>query len=238
MGVNPRDAILEKALQIAPFEGWTDTMLAQATDEAGLPEGADELYFPEGVLGLLDYWHRQTRDRLEAEIAARGLANLRVRDRVREGVLTLFELTEPYASAMRRALSRLALPDAGGRAARQTWEMADSIWAGIGDTSTDFNFYTKRAILSGVIASSLVAWLNDTSEDKAEARAFLDRRLADVMRFETVKARARKVRGAIPNPAEALGSLRYRVGYGLGSSDGLPGRFARVSTKRRRRRSR
>ena len=208
----------------------------QSAAAAGLPEGSDQLYFPEGELGLIDYWHRQTLDHVEAEIAARGLANMKIRDRVREGVLIAMEAITPHEPAMRRALSRLALPDAGARAPRQAWEMADAIWRGIGDTSTDFNYYTKRTILSGVIASTLVAWLNDTSEDKAEARAFLDRRLADVMRFEGVKARARAVRDTLPNPSELLGRLRY--GSGPDAYGPLASRFGRVSTKRRRRRAR
>ena len=230
--MSPREQILDHALRLAPFDGWTRSTVEAAARAAGLPDGSAALYFPEGELGLIDYWHRRTLEAVEAEIAARGLANMKVRDRVREGVLVAMEAIGPYGPAMRRALNRLALPDAGTRGPRQAWEMADAIWRGIGDTSTDFNYYTKRTILSGVIGSALLAWLNDTSSDKAEARAFLDRRLADVMRFEGVKARARALRDGLPNPAELLGRARF------GSDGPMSSPFGRPSTKRRRRRAR
>ena len=228
---NPRDAILDAALDIAPFEGWTDTTLRLAVEATDLPEGAGALYFPDGALGLLRHWNARTVAHVEAEIAKRGLANLRIRDRVTEGIVIALEAIGPHEPAFRRALSRLALPDALGDAARMNWAVADAIWHGIGDTSTDFNFYTKRAILSGVLSASAVAWLNDTSPDKAQARAFIDRRIDNVMQFEKVKARVRGIRETVPNPAEFLGGLRFATSD-MGSG------LRRPNTKRRRRRSR
>ena len=229
----PRDRILDAALRIAPFEGWSRRTLLRAARDAGLTQGAADLYFPDGELGLIRYWHQRTLAALEAGIATRGLANMRIRDRVREGVLLAMETIGADETALRRAMSRMSLPDAAGQAPRQAWEVADTIWRGIGDSSTDFNYYTKRAILAGVVTSTLVAWLGDADPDKASARAHLDRRLDNVLQFEKVKARARQVRSVLPNPAEALGRLRY----GLSGAGGMPG-LRSPSTKSRRRRSR
>jgi len=233
---NPRDQILTQALRLAPFDGWTDMMLRDAVRKTDLPTGSAALYFPGGVLDLLQYWSDQTVAHVEAEIADRGLSNMRIRDRVTEGIIIAMEATGSHEAAMRRALSRLALPDALGHAPRQMWAMADAIWHSIGDTSTDFNHYSKRMILSGVLSTSLVAWLNDKSADKSQARAFIDRRIDNVMQFEKVKARAKNARknfgGSLPNPAEILGTLRYGRSNVMGSG------FPRTSTKSRRRRAR
>ena len=232
----PRDQILDAALRIVPFEGWTDRTLVQAVARAELPEGSGALYFPDGALGLIRHWNRRTVDHVEAEIAARGLGNLGTTQRIREAVLIALAAIGPHTTAMRRAISRLGLPDAAGEAPRQLWAMSDAIWAAIGDTSTDFNFYSKRAVLSGVLASTTLSWLNDPDPDKASARAHLDRRLANVGQFEKAKARLRTLTDRLPNPAEALGRLRYATS----SFDptGPLTAFRSPSTKSRRRRSR
>jgi len=231
-----RDDILDAALRIVPFEGWTDRTLTQAVARAGLPDGSAELFFPDGVLGLIRHWNARTVAHLEAEIATRGFDNLGITARIREAVLIALEAIGPNTTAMRRALSRLALPDAVGQGPRQLWALSDAIWAAIGDTSTDFNFYSKRAVLSGVLASTTIAWLEDTDPDKASARAHLDRRLANVMQFEKAKAKIRTVTDRLPNPAELLGRLRY-ASTGFDPTGPLTA-FRSPSTKSRRRRSR
>jgi ubiquinone biosynthesis protein COQ9 len=56
------------------------------------------------------------------------------------------------------------------------------MWRAAGDAATEFNFYTKRGLLAGVYASTLLYWLDDSSDDCAATWAFLDRRTADAMR--------------------------------------------------------
>lgn len=249
---DPRDALLDQVLRIVPFEGWTDAALEEAARGAGLPDGAGALFFPDGAVGAIRHWNQRTVEAVEQGLAARALGNMGVTARVREGALLALQQIGPNEPAMRRALSRLALPDAGTEGARQLWAVADAIWRGVGDTSTDFNHYTKRAVLSGVLAASVVAWLNDTDADKAEAKAFLDRRLEDVMRFERVKAGARAGRDALaarlPDPAAVLARLRYGSGKGGAGGAGSSNPFASFArgpfgggasrTVRRRRRMR
>lgn len=210
---NPRDQILQAALPLVAFEGWTDKMLSQAVAEAGLPDGAAELYFPEGVLDLLAYWSETLNVATEERIADLNLSEMKIRDRVTQGVLARLEVIAPHEEAARRAMSRLALPDSllTGRmsAPGQLWAMADMIWRAIGDTSTDGNFYSKRTILSGVIASTLPVWLNDEDPAKMKARAFLDARIANVMQFEKLKWQFKSATKDMPSPASVLGAIRY-----------------------------
>jgi ubiquinone biosynthesis protein COQ9 len=76
----------------------------------------------------------------------------------------------------------------------------DAIWRAAGDTATDWNFYTKRGLLAGVFSSTVLCWLDDTSEDHAETWAFLDRRIADVMRVPKATARVREACGRFARP--------------------------------------
>lgn len=202
-----RDALLEAARPLAAFDGWNRATLARAEADAGLPAGTAELVCPAGVVDLLDYWGLKS-DRAAVEaLAATDLAVLRIRDRVRAGVTARLEAVGPERrEAARRAAARLALPDAAARATRITWRAADAIWRALGDPSTDFNFYSKRAILSGVFASTFAVWLEG---DDDRAQAFLDDRIENVMQFEKAKAGARDLAAKLPDPARVLARLRY-----------------------------
>lgn len=204
-----RLSILEAALKLAPFDGWTDKTLRSAVLDAELPEGSEALFFPGGPIELITFWGERLNAQTEAALAARGLSNMKVREKVTEGVLAGLMAIGPHEQAMRRALSKLALPSAKGAGAPMLWAAADTIWRAIGDTSTDSNYYSKRTVLSAVIGSSLTAWLNDITDDKTDARAFLDRRIDNVMQFEIAKAKFRKTASTLPDPVKFLSDLRY-----------------------------
>ena len=204
-----RDAILKAALKIAPFEGWTRLTLKRAVRDAGYPDGTDELYFEGGIGELLDFWASQLNAQAEAEISKLDLDSLKIRERVAEGVLARLQAFDMHEEAARRASSRLILPDLAASGVKQIWQAADMIWRAIGDTSTDANYYSKRAILSSVIGSTLPIWLADQSDEKTQGRAFLQARIDNVMSFEKLKWQVKSKTKDLPNPAEILGQMRY-----------------------------
>ena len=204
-----RDLILEAALKIAPFEGWTDLTVKRAAREAGLEIGAQSLYFEKGLAELLDYWADKLDSETATQIAALDLSEMRIRDRITQSVLIRLQALSVHEEAARRASTRLVLPDLAATGLGQLWRSADTIWTAIGDTSTDANYYSKRTILAGVIGATLPVWLSDTDPDKLKARDFLDDRIANVMSFEKLKGQVRSATKDLPNPAELLGQLRY-----------------------------
>ena len=205
-----RARLLDAILPEAAFNGWNAATLARAADTAGVSEGEIDLYCPGGVLDLIEVWSRTTDE--EAAELIRGSGAKRIRDRITEAVMIRLERLSDNEDAADRARARLLLPDAAGRGAQLLWATSDTIWRAIGDTSTDANFYSKRTILSGVFASTLSIWLSDHSDDKAKTRAFLDRRIENVMQFEKVKAQARKLSAGLPD----LPGLAARLRYGFG----------------------
>jgi len=204
-----RGAILAAALKHVPFDGWTNLCLKKAVTDAGLPDGSEELYFPGGPKELIAYWSKTGDAKALEKINECGLANLRIREKVTECVWLRLSEMQGQEEAARRAISRLALPDALGQGPKQLWDSADMIWCAIGDTSTDGNYYSKRTILSGVIGSSIVSWLADDTEDKSKARAFLEARIENVMQFEKAKFAMRKQREKMPDIPKLFGKLRY-----------------------------
>lgn len=184
-------------------------MLRQAVKDANLPEGSDELYFPGGPLDVIDFWSSECDRQVEHDLTELDLSKMRIRDKVTAGVLARFYALGPHEEAAKRAVARTALPDGLTLSPKILWSAADTIWRAIGDTSTDFNFYTKRTTLSAVISTSLAAWLADETPEKEKARAFLDARIENVMQFEKAKFKAKKNLEKMPDPAALLGRLRH-----------------------------
>lgn len=209
MSQNTRRAILDAALPIAAFDGWTSKTLRDAVAACDLPKGAEDLYFPDGPLELIGFWASECDAAVESYLGDLDQSEMKIRDKVTAGVIARLEAIGPHDAAAKRASARLALPDAFGQAPRQIWAAADTIWRAIGDTSTDANYYSKRTILSGVLTASLMSWISDRSRDKAVARAFVDARIANVMQFETLKWQMKSKTKNWPNPAEVLGAIRY-----------------------------
>ena len=204
-----RGDLLEAMLTHVAFDGWTQTALLRGAADLGLEAGYARLVFPGGAVEALKYWMDRADAAMVEELERRGIATMRIRDRIALAVRVRLEQAAPHREAVRRAVGVLSLPHHGEFAATSLWRTADAMWRAAGDTSTDYNYYTKRAILSGVYSSTLLAWLGDESEGFEETWAFLDRRIENVMQFEKVKGRLLKGRESRPSLTRFLGRLRY-----------------------------
>ena len=193
----------------AVFDGWSDEALAMAAAELGVPAPRARLAFPGGAADMIDAWF-DAIDRASARaFPLERIEAMKVRARIRELVAYRLEVANPHKEALRRALAVLALPQNLALGARLAWRAADRMWRIAGDRATDFNHYSKRAILMGVYASTSLVFLDDDSDDMGPTRAFLDRRIDDVMKFEKVKASWRGSRERLPSLSRFLGRLRY-----------------------------
>lgn len=188
-----RAALIEAALAHVPFDGMNDRALRAAGAELGIAPELARVLVPGGGAGLAAAYHRGLDARLAAWLAATPPEG-RFRDRISEAVLHRLALAD--RELVRAGAATLALPAHAGLAARLMGETADVIWSGLGDASRDVNWWTKRGILASVIAATVLYWLGDDSEDMAETRAFLDRRIEGVMRFEKAKGELAKLPGA------------------------------------------
>jgi len=175
----------------AAFDGWTWTSIRAAARRLELPAGEAERLFPGGPLDVLAYMSERADQRMVEDLEAEGVINLKIRDRIRDAVRIRLERHVGNREAARRALALLALPFNAPLAAKLLYRTIDAMWYAAGDTSTDFNFYTKRATLAAVYSSTLLYWLNDRSPGGEATWGFLDRRIDNVMQFEKLKARAR-----------------------------------------------
>jgi ubiquinone biosynthesis protein COQ9 len=205
-----RPALCAAALAEVPFEGWSPAALragARALDIA--PAEIAEI-FPDGARDLMEYWAATNDQRMIEALGAVDLPALKVRERVAVAVKLRLTGMAPHREAMRRALSFLALPQNAALGARLLYRTVDSIWYAVGDRSTDHNFYTKRALLAGVYAATVLYWVDDRSEGSIESWGFLERRLDNVMNIPKLSARLRGLTRTLPNPLRLLGPPALR----------------------------
>jgi len=193
----------------AVFDGWTHQAVDSAAKQLGVDPAQARLAFPKDAPHMIEAWIAGVDAAMEAYFTPDRIEELKVRDRIRALIWFRLETMGPAREAVRTALSILALPQNVPLALKIGWRSADLMWRIAGDTATDYNHYSKRLILSGVYGSTLLTWLDDQSEGWMDTGAFLDRRLADVMRFEKWKAAWRGNDLHRPSLTRFLGRLRY-----------------------------
>lgn len=181
-----------------------------AAQQCGIDVDIAALAFPGGAVDMIDAWFASIDARMVEALPPEKLAALSIRKRIVSLIETRLTLLARDREALRRAQAILAMPRNAARAAKLGWRAADSIWRAAGDDATDLNHYTKRLTLAGVYAATLMVFVDDESEDWAETRAFLARRIEGVMRFERAKAQWKGIGGGERlSLARFIGRLRY-----------------------------
>jgi ubiquinone biosynthesis protein COQ9 len=196
-----RDRLADAVAAEAAFDGWTRTALAAASRQLALPAGEADRLFPGGPAQVLSHLSERSDLRTVEDMEKEGVADLKIRDRITKAVRIRLERHIGEREAVRRALALLSLPFNGPLALKLLYKTVDAMWYAAGDTSTDFNFYTKRATLAGVYSSTLLYWLNDRSPGSEATWGFLDRRIDDVMKIEKLKAQVKSWTGSTTRAA-------------------------------------
>lgn len=225
--IDIKERMLQAAAMHVPFDGWSEVTFKAAMEDADVAPGLARAAFPRGAVDLALAFHEAGDKAMVARLEETDQSALRYSDRVTLAVRTRLEVIEDK-EMVRRGMTLFSLPQYAGDGAQALWRTADLIWATLGDTSNDVNWYTKRATLSGVYGATVLYWLGDESEGHLNTWAFLDRRIEDVMRIEKLKARARDNRllgGLVKGPEALMNTVLERMRPQGGPSD-MPGRWS------------
>lgn len=204
-----RFPLMEAMTDHVAFDGWTETAFERAAEDVGVSPEMAELAFPRGAIEVLELYLENADAVLKKALADQNLTSMKIRDRITTAVRTRLELNMGKREIIKRGLATLAMPQNLTLGSKALWRTADVMWRAAGDTSTDHNWYTKRATLSAVYSAVLLYWLNDDSEDFTDTWAFLDRRIENVMSFEKAKFKMREACANAPSVSRFLGRLRY-----------------------------
>lgn len=188
-----RADLLDAISPHVPFDGWSEPAFREAIRALQIDPEVARLVCPRGAVDLAAAYHRAADRQLAKALAEADFDGMRFRDKVATAVRMRFDLVD--RDLVSRGASVFALPQNAATGAKLVWETADLIWHALGDTSEDYNWYSKRLTLSGVISATTLFWIGDDSEDHAESWAFLDHRIENVLRFDKVKTQLLKVPG-------------------------------------------
>ena len=197
--------VLDEAIALVPTVGWSRPMVIAAATAAGLSEPEAELLLPHGARDLAALLSRRHDAAALAALSLTDPNTLKIRERIRVGVVARLDAARAQEAAVRRWAGFLSLPTNLPLALRLVWESADALWRWAGDTATDENHYSKRAILSGILATGLAI---DMASGREAALAHLDRSIDNVMAFEKWKAGFKPTEVA-RDVAGALSRMRY-----------------------------
>lgn len=216
------ETLLDAALIHVPFDGWSDEALRAAAADCGIDLATARAVFPRRGVDMALAYHRRGDRQMAERLAAEDLSELRFRDRIAFAVRARIEAAEDR-ELVRRGATLFALPHHAADGAGAIWGTADLIWSTLGDTSEDYNWYTKRATLSGVYSATVLFWLGDDSPGAQATWNFLDRRIDGVMQFERVKGAVEKnplARALLAGPRALLSCVKAPARR---APDDLPG---------------
>lgn len=215
------DTLLDAVLPHVIFDGWSPASFEAALDDLDVTKDAARLVAPRGAIDLAVAYHRRADAVMVARFGEADLSDLRYSEKVATALRLRIEAMD-NREAVRRASTLFSLPMHAVEGGKLIWETADHIWTALGDTSDDANWYTKRATLSGVWASTVLFWLGDDSAGSADTYAFIDRRIEDVMRIEKMKGKLRD--NPVSKPLMQLQDAFFaKMRAPKGAPDDLPG---------------
>lgn len=198
-------AVLDIAVRKAPAMGWNSQMVRAACEAAGLSLGDQELLLPNGPRDLAVLLSRRHDKRALKALEATPAESMKIRERISAAVSARMDAGAQDLDAAKRCAGFLALPHNADLGFKLAWESADHLWRWAGDTATDQNHYSKRAILGGILIPALtLRWF----QGREAAEAFVARRIENVMQFEKWKA-GKDFDAPMRTVTDFLGRLRY-----------------------------
>ena len=206
-----REALAPHLAPNAAFDGWSEAAVIAAANAIGADHDIARLAIPAKPVEMIDLWFASVDHEMASRLPPETLATMKIRAKITALVEARLDILAPDREALRRAVAILAMPQNAARAAKLGWCSADAMWRLAGDTATDYNHYTKRAMLGGIYAATIAVFLNDESEGQGDTRAFLARRIENIMQFEKAKAKLAARSDHRFSMSRFIGRLRYNA---------------------------
>ena len=179
--------LLAAALPHVAFDGWSETSLRAACQDLSITRQMAALACPRGAIDLAIRFHHDGDEAMQVALQKTDINAMKIREKITFSVRARLDAIRDK-EAVRRGATLMALPQHAAEGAGLVWGTCDRIWAAIGDSSADVNWYTKRLTLSSVYSATVLYWLGDNSPNHQDTWTFLDRRIENVMQFEKFKA--------------------------------------------------
>ncbi|MBL6675336.1 MAG: COQ9 family protein [Alphaproteobacteria bacterium] len=198
--------LLKKRLEVLKYakifiseKGLNKNSLENISKRYGLNINEIELLFPEGNIDLIKFTLEQLNKELEEYCKKIDLIRLPVHKRIKKVLLSKISLMNKNKLFYRSIFLNLLIPKKNFSLSNQLYNSVDQIWFIAGDSSTDFNFYTKRLILSGIYSRVMLFFFNNNNQEELEN--ILDESLKRVSKIPEIKSKLKIFKDYLPKIA-------------------------------------
>jgi len=198
--------LLKKRLEVLKYakifiseKGLNKNSLENISKRYGLNINEIELLFPEGNIDLIKFTLEQLNKELEEYCKKIDLIRLPVHKRIKKVLLSKISLMNKNKLFYKSIFLNLLIPKKNFSLSNQLYNSVDQIWFIAGDSSTDFNFYTKRLILSGIYSRVILFFFNNNNQEELEN--ILDESLKRVSKIPEIKSKLKIFKDYLPKIA-------------------------------------
>ena len=194
-----RQVVLRFAKEFVSEKGLTKNCLENISKKYGLNTDETDLLFPQGNIDLIKFALEQLNNDLEVYCRQIDLIRLPIHKRIRQILLSKIYLMNKNKIFYRSIFLNLLIPKKNFSLSGQLYKSVDQIWFIAGDSSTDFNFYTKRLILSAIYSRIMLFFFNNNNQEELEN--ILDESLKRVSKIPEIKSKFKIFKEYFPKVA-------------------------------------
>jgi len=180
-----RNEILSEAKPYVIKYGWSEEMFKRMAKKSKYENCTVLSLFPDGYVSLTQLYLDEINTKMTYKSKKINFIRLKVHERIRELCILRFNIMQKEKKIINKTFFYLLLPYNYKFCLRNLYKTVDQIWYLAGDSSTDFNFYSKRAILASIYSTTLLHFVNNNNFD--ETINLLNKQLKRVSRIPKVK---------------------------------------------------
>jgi ubiquinone biosynthesis protein COQ9 len=182
-----KQKILNHFLETCLFEGWSNKALELAFIKAEIDVKFLPFIFENGCVDIADFFIRTIDEEMQKDVAGTDFGPMKIRDKIKNLVKIRLKINRQYKPQLQKLIQFYSHPKNIVLAFKNSYKTADLMWKIAGDNATDFNFYSKRIILTKIYIRVLLSFIKDESDNYQKTLDLLDREIEKVMQFAAFK---------------------------------------------------
>ena len=187
-----KNRFLKEFLRISSNKGWNISTYNETQKKLKFNKNLLNEIFPKDLEDLILYFNYFTNNELSKIYKKKRFNKKSIRISVLNAVKIRFELLNNNKSSIKNSLSFLSKPNKQILSSKLLYKTSDHIWKLIGDKSTDYNFYTKRALLASIYSLAVIIWINDKSNNLDKTFNFLDKSIMNMNLVSNIKQKLKE----------------------------------------------
>ncbi len=191
MSIESEKSLLrEKFIENLPFEGWNASTLERASRELGFPKGYSDILYPAGFREFSKEFADICNKEAIKKAKDAGLNGMKTAQKAEELIyqkVRIYHTKLRTKEAFKKLISYSIFPNSAVTTVRNIFSFSSEAWYEMGDTSTDFSYYTRRASFSAIYSKAALYSLDDDSLNLEKTRNYIKKSIDGLMKFHKLK---------------------------------------------------